>query len=120
MIRMETPGLPLYGRDEQELVGPPLDEAREKAELTFVIAPVLCECYSLLGQRELPVNTDILDPSAVICSQVGILLTGLQHGGEPEVLTSLWTNLSLEVRGPTKVPQFNWNPERVFVSVFKF
>ena len=119
-IKMATPGLPLYGRDEMELVGPPLDEAREKAELIFPIAPILGECYLLPGQRELPVDTDILDPSAVICSQVRILLAGLQYGGESEVLTSLWANLSLEVRGPTKVPQFNWNPERVFVSVFNF
>ena len=101
-------------------MGPRLDEAREKAELTFPIAPVLGECYLLPGQRELPVDTDILDPSAVICSQVRILLTGLQHSGESEVLTSLWTNLSLEVRGTTKVPQLNRNPERVLVSVLDF
>ena len=34
-IRMETPGLPLYRKFEQELIGPALDEAREKDELEF-------------------------------------------------------------------------------------
>ena len=59
-LRMETPGLPLYGKNEQELVGPSLDEAREKAEMTYPIAPTLGECYLLPGQYELP-SVDILD-----------------------------------------------------------
>ena len=40
-FRMETPGLPLFGKDEQELIGLALDEAREKAGLEFPIAPIL-------------------------------------------------------------------------------
>ena len=59
-LRMETPGLPLYGKNEQELVGPSLDEVREKAEMTYPIAPTLGECYLLPGQYELP-SVDILD-----------------------------------------------------------
>ena len=53
-LRMETLGLLLYGKNKQELVGPSLDEAREKAELPYQIAPTLGECYLLPGQRELP------------------------------------------------------------------
>ena len=41
---METPGLSLYGQNEQELIGLALDEAREKAESEFPIAPILGEC----------------------------------------------------------------------------
>ena len=48
-LRMETPGLPLYGKNEQELVGPSLDEAREKDELTYRIAPTSLECFLLSG-----------------------------------------------------------------------
>ena len=116
-LRMETPGLPLYGKNEQELVGPSLDEAREKAELNYPIAPTLGECYLLPGQRELPADVDVLDPSAVICSQIRILITGLQHGGNSDTLRSLWSTLCMEVRGPAKAPQYNWCPERVFVSI---
>ena len=116
-IRMETPGLPLYRKNEQELVGLALEEAREKAELEFPIAPVLGECYLLPEQRELPADTDALDPSSVVCSQIRVLLTGLQHGGNLDSLCSLWNNLGLEIRGPVRVPQFNWKPERVFVSI---
>ena len=115
-LRMETPGLPLYGKNDQELVGPSLDEAREKAEMTYPIAPTLGECYLLPEQYELPSDVDILDPSAVICSQIRILMTGLQHGGGLDV-RSLWSSLWSEIRGPSKVPQFNWCPERVFVSI---
>ena len=103
-IRMETPGLPLFGKDEQELTGPALVEAREKAELAYPIIPTLGECYLLPGQRKLPVAIDELDPSSVVCSQIRILLTGLQQGGDSTILSSLWSNLSLEVRGPVKVP----------------
>ena len=44
-------------------------------------------------------------------------MTGLQHGGGLDIVRSLWNSLGLEIRGPTKVPQFNWCPERVFVSI---
>ena len=116
-IRMETPDLPLYRKNEQELVGLALEEAREKAELEFPIAPVLGECYLLPEQRELPADTDALDPSSVVCSQIRVLLTGLQHSGNYDSLCTLWNNLGLEIRGPVRVPQFNWKPERVFVSI---
>ena len=116
-IRMETPGLPLYERNEQELVGLELDEAREKAQLEFPLAPTLGECYLLPGQHELPADIDALDASSVICSQIRILFVGLQHGGTLETLLSLWNNLGLEIRGPVRVPQFDWSQERVFVSI---
>ena len=102
---METPGLPLFEKDELELTGPALVEAREKAELPYPIVPILGECYLLTGQRRRPIAIDELDPSSVVCSQIRILLTGLQQGGGSSILSSLWSNLSLEVRGPVKVPQ---------------
>ena len=116
-IRMEIPGLPLCGRDEVELSGQDLDKARDRAELAIPITPVLGECYLLPGQRGLPVATDDLEPCAVICSQVRILLIGLQNGGNADILSSLWANLSLEARGPTKVPQYDWRNRRVFVCI---
>ena len=45
-IRMETPGMPLYGKNELELTGADLAAAREKAELEIPIAPILGECYN--------------------------------------------------------------------------
>ena len=115
-IRMETPGLPLFDSNELELVGPALEDARAKAEQELPIAPVLGECYLMPGQRKLPADTAEFDLSPVVCSQIGILLSALQNGGTLSSLISLWTNLGLEVRGPAKVPQYNWNPERIFVS----
>ena len=85
---METLGLPLYGKDELELTGYALAEAQEKAELEIPIAPILGECYLLPRQRNRPVASDELDPTSVVCSQ-RYLLTGLQHGGDLSVLTSL-------------------------------
>ena len=116
-IRKEIPGLPLNGRDEVELTGQELDKARERAELVIPITPVLGECYLLPGQRKLPVTTDNLEPCAVICSQVRILLIGLQNGGKADILSLLWANLSLEVHGPTKVPQYDWRNRRIFVCI---
>ena len=81
-IRLEIPGLPLYDKNEREITGVALDEAREKAEQTFPITPTLGACHLLPGQRELPKDTEILDPSSVACSQMRLLLLGLQSGGE--------------------------------------
>ena len=117
-IRMETPGMPLYGKNELELTGADLAAAREKAELEIPNAPILGECYLLAGQRKLSVPTDELDPSTTICCQIRLLLTGLKYGGDLDTLTSLWGNLGLEVRGPIKVPQYSWDKDRVFVSIF--
>ena len=96
---MEIPGLPLYDCHEVELTGQELDKARERAELAIPITPVLGECYLLPGQRKLAVATDNPEPCAVICSQVRILLIGLQNGGNADIFSSLCANLSLEVRG---------------------
>ena len=51
-------------------MGLALDEAREKAELGFLIAPALGECYLLSGQQELPADINALDPSSSNCSQL--------------------------------------------------
>ena len=115
-IQMETPGLPLFDSNELELVGPALEDARARAEQELPIAPVLGECYLMPGQRKLPADTAEFDPSTVVCSQICILLSALQIGGTLSSLISPWTNLGLEVRGPAKVPQYNWNLERIFVS----
>ena len=96
-------------------IGLALDETREKAESEFPIAPTLGECY--LGHRELPADIDAPDPSSVICSQIRVLFIGLQHGGILESLSSLWSNLGLEARGPVSIPQFDWSQERIFVSL---
>ena len=70
----------------------------------------------LPGQRELPADTDLLDPSSVVCSQIRVFLNGLLHGGNLDSLCSLWNNLGLGLRGSIRVSQFNLQPERVFVS----
>ena len=69
-IRLKTPGLPMYGRNEQELVGLALDDPREKAELEIPIDPILVESYLLPGQRELPADPDALVPPSVDCSSL--------------------------------------------------
>ena len=66
-IRMETPGLPLFGKDEQELTGPALVKARAKVELAYPIIQILGECYLLPGQRKLPVAIDERTRS-IVCS----------------------------------------------------
>ena len=99
------------------MIGLALDEAWGKAESEFPIAPVLGECFLLPGQRELPIDIDARDPSSVICSQIRVSFTGLQHRGSLESMFSLWSKLSLEVRGPGRVPQFDWIQERVFVGI---
>ena len=119
-IRLETPGLPLYDKNEQEITGVALDEAREKAEQTFPITPTLGECHLLPGQRQLRKDTEILDPSSVACSQMRLLLLGLQSGGELDLLTSLLSNLNVEAQGPTRFPQYDWRQKRVFVSIFRY
>ena len=116
-IRLENPGLPLFDKGERELTEIALDEAREKAEREFPNTPTLGEYYLLPGQRDLPIDTETLDPSSVACSQMRILLLGLQSGGKLDLLTSLWSNLNTYTPGPSRPMQYDWKPERVFVSI---
>ena len=107
----------LFDRNERELPGSALDEARERAKLEFPLTPTLGECYLIPGQNELLVDTGVSDSSSIACSQMRILLVGLQSGGSLDVLTSLWTNLGLEAQGYTLILQYDWKQERVFVNI---
>ena len=53
-IRMEVPGMSLFDKDEKELLGLSLQEAKKKAKDTYPIAPQLDPCRPLVGQDSVP------------------------------------------------------------------
>ena len=72
-IRMETPGMALYDKDECELQGLALAGAKEIARDTYPIAPQL-DCYRLLvGQNSLPHFGIDKSPTETVSSQVCII-----------------------------------------------
>ena len=51
-IRMETPGLPLFDKNCEELSGMALKYVKERARREYPVAPKLEDYYLRLGQQE--------------------------------------------------------------------
>ena len=93
-IRMGIPGMALYDREERELLGESLQEAKKKAKDTFPIAPQLDSCRHLVGQKSVPDFSAVITPTEKILSQVTVLELGLRHGGHIDSLTGIYSELA--------------------------
>ena len=87
-IRLETPGLPLFDQEENELRGIGLQEAKRRAREAHPIAPQLDGCCLLVGQERLPEFSSVTSPSESVLAQICILENGFRHGGHIDVLMS--------------------------------
>ena len=115
-IRMEVPGMALFDRDERELLGLSLQEAKKKAKDTYPIAPQLDPCRPLFGQESVPDFSAATSPTAKILSQITILEFGLRHGGHIHSLTGIYDEL-VRFNSMSHLCTQNWSPERLFVSI---
>ena len=88
-IRLETPGLPLFDHEENELRGIGLQEAKRRAREAHPIAPQLDGCRLLVGQERLPEFSSVTSPSESVLAQICILENGFRHGGHINVLLGL-------------------------------
>ena len=116
-IRMETPGLPLFDKDENELSGQALIDARKKAKSTHPLPPSLDVCHLRVGQECLPSLDQSASPFDKLVSQVSILEQGLRHGGHLDALRGLWESLS-QCADRDQIQAHDWTSHRVFVSIF--
>ena len=89
-IRMDVPGTPLYDKDEQELLGIALQEAKRKARETHPIAPQLDRCMPLVGQETVPAFNDVTKPTEKILFQISVIENGLRHGGDIKSLVGIY------------------------------
>ena len=115
-IRMETPGLVLYDREEVELQGIALQEAKRTAKDTYPIPPQL-------GPRRLPVVQDSLpdiksdsSPIEVVLAQLRILEFGLKYGGSLASLVGVHDEILQHTTTTNDFQPFNWENSRIFVS----
>ena len=116
-IRMEVPGMPLFDKDQTELLGVALQEAKRKAKDTYPIAPQLDSCRPLVGQESIPDFTATSSPTDKVLSQISILEFGLKHGGHISSLTGMYDEL-VRLTSSDRLSMQNWGPERLFVSLF--
>ena len=116
-IRMEIPGMPLYDKDEHELLGISLQEAKKKAKDTYPIPPQLDTYRPLVGQDSVPDFSASTTPTEKIFSQINILEFGLRHGGNVASLTGMYDEL-VRLTASDRLSFQNWSNERLFVSFF--
>ena len=116
-IRMGIPGMALYDQEERELLGESLQEAKKKAKDSYPIAPQLDPCRPLVGQESVPDFSAVITPTEKILSQVTVLEFGLRHGGHLDSLTGIYSELARLATSNQMCDQ-NWDPHRVFVSIF--
>ena len=115
-IRMEVPGMTLFDKDEKELLGLSLQEAKKKAKDTYPIAPQLDPCRPLVGQDSVPDFSAASSPTAKILSQITVLELGLRHGGHINSLTGIYDEL-VRFNSMSHLSTQNWSQERLFVSI---
>ena len=119
-IRMEIPGMPLFDREEKELQGVPLSEAKRKAKDTYPIAPQLDPCRPLVNQASVPDLASHTSPSEEVLSQICILEFGLRFGGHLNSLTGVHDELVRHLPSVQQATSLNWSEHRVFVSKFSY
>ena len=113
---METPGLPLYDKNCDEITEMALKYAKERARREYPIAPELGDYYLRVGQLDSTDKTPADVPDKEILSQINLLRFGLVHGGHLDTLIALWDDLVRETKTIEPIVQHDWRPFRVFVS----
>ena len=78
-IRMETPGLPLYDKNCDELTGMPLKYAKERAKREYPVALKLGEYFLRIEQLEEPGGPPKDLPNKEGLSQLNLIKFGLVH-----------------------------------------
>ena len=117
-IRMETPGLPLYDREEMELQGIALQEAKRSAKDMHPIAPQRDLCRLLVGQEKLPELRSDSTPIDVVLSQIRVLELGLKHGGNVASLVAIHDEILQHSAGGSAIQTLDWSDSRIFVSIY--
>ena len=117
-IRLETPGLPLFDQNENELHGVGLQEAKRRARESHPIAPQLDSCRLLVGQDRLPEFSSTTNPSESVLAQICILEHGLRHGGHVDLLLGIWEDMTRLTPGSSaQTTSHNWTKHRLYVSI---
>ena len=118
-IRLETPGLPLFDQEENELRGIGLQEGKRRVGEAHPIAPQLDGCRLLVRQERLPEFSSATSPSENVLAQICILENGFRHGGHIDVLLGLWEDMTrLSPSNSAQITTYNWSHHRIYVSVF--
>ena len=77
----------LYDREEKEIHGIALQEAKRVAKETYFIAPHLDACRPLVGQDSVPNIIDTTSPTEGMLAHISIIEIGLRNGGHINSLT---------------------------------
>ena len=93
-IRMEIPGTLVFDKDEKEILGVALQEAKKVAKETHPIAPQLDTCHLLVGQTIVPALGAVSSPTDEVLFQINILEFGFRHGGHISSLTGVYEELA--------------------------
>ena len=114
-IRLEIPGMTLYGRDEKELLGVALQGAKKEAKNNDPIPLQLDSHRSLVGQQSIPDFSVTTSPTERILSQINTLEFGLRYGRNIASLTGMYDEL-VRLTSSDCLSVQNWSQQRIFVS----
>ena len=92
---MEIPWMTLFNREEREMRGVQLSEAKKEA-------PQLDSCPPLVNQASVPDLSSNTSPSEEVLSQICILEFELRFGGHLNSLTGVHDQLVRQIRVPNK------------------
>ena len=116
-IRLETPGLPLFDQNENELHGG-VTRSQEKSQGVPSHRPQLDSCRLLVGQDRLSEFSSTTNPSESVLAQICILEHGLRHGGHVDFLLGIWEDMTRLTPGSSaQTTTHNWAKHRHYVSI---
>ena len=118
-IRMEIPGMPLFDKDEKEMLGVALQDAKKKAKDMYPIPPQHDSLRPLVGQESVPDFSTATSPSEKLFSQISILEFGLRHGGSVSNLSGMYEEL-VRLTSSDRLSIQNWSQQRLVVSISSY
>ena len=113
-IRMEPPGMPLYDKNEYELQGLTLQDARKTAKEAYPIARQLDWCRLMVDQDVLPTSGTDESPIETVITQISVLGIGFVHGGQIACFTDLYQEVNSFSNESGCATSFNWSPNDYF------
>ena len=108
--------MPLFDKDEKEMLGVTLEDAKKRARDMYPISPQFDSLRPFVGQESVPNFSAAASHTEKLFSQISFLEFGLRHGGSVSSLTGMYEEL-VRLTSRDQLSVQNWSQERLFVSI---
>ena len=110
--RMEVPRMPLFDKDEKEMLGVALQDAKKKAKDMYPIPPQLDSFRPLVGRESVPDFSTATSPTEKLFSQISVLEFDLRHRGYVSSLTGMYEEL-VRLTSSDRLSVQKWSQQRL-------